>query len=148
MQRVTITLDDDLMTELDAMIAERGYQNRSEAIRDLTRAGLKQASIDTGRASECVGVLSYVFDHASRELSKRLTNAFHDHHNLTVSSLHVHLDSDDCVEVSILKGSTAEVQHFAEHVIAERYVRHGKLAVIPIADEQGTQPSPPHRVHT
>lgn len=132
MQRITITIDDDLMRELDQLIAARGYQNRSEAIRDLARAGLKQASLDAGGDSDCVGVLSYVYDHGSRELAKRLTNIFHDHHQLTVSSLHVHLDSTNCLEVSVLKGRMAKVQHFAEHVIAERSVRHGKLAVIPV----------------
>jgi CopG family nickel-responsive transcriptional regulator len=132
MQRVTITLDDDLMRELDQLIAARGYQNRSEAIRDLARTGLKQASLDAGGTSDCVGVLSYVYDHGSRDLAKRLTNVFHDHHELTISSLHVHLDPINCLEVSVLKGNMADVQHFAEHVIAERSVRHGELAVIPL----------------
>jgi CopG family nickel-responsive transcriptional regulator len=132
MQRVTITLDDDLMRELDQLIAARGYQNRSEAIRDLARTGLKQASLDSGGAPNCVGVLSYVYDHGARDLAKRLTNVFHDHHQLTISSLHVHLDPSNCLEVSVLKGSMADVQHFAEHVIAERSVRHGELAVIPL----------------
>lgn len=141
MQRVTITLDDDLMTQLDALIHSHGYQNRSEAIRDLTRTGLKHASMEAGSASGCVGVLSYVYDHASRELAKRLTNVFHDHHHLTVSSMHVHLDAANCLEVSVLKGNTADVQHFAERVIAERSVRHGKLAVIPV-DE--AIPAPHH----
>ena len=132
MHRVTITIDDDLMRELDQVIAARGYQNRSEAIRDLARTGLKQASLDAGATSDCVAVLSYVYDHGSRDLAKRLTNIFHDHHGLTISSMHVHLDHDNCLEVSVLKGSMAKVQHFAEHVIAERSVRHGEIAVIPL----------------
>ena len=65
-------------------------------------------------------------------MAKRLTNIFHDHHQLTVSSLHVHLDHDNCLEVSVLKGPVADVKYFAEHVIAERSVRHGELAVIPL----------------
>ncbi|MET3613330.1 CopG family nickel-responsive transcriptional regulator [Rhizobium aquaticum] len=131
MQRVTVTLDDDLMAELDRVMAERGYQNRSEAIRDLARAGLKQARVEAGDMTHCVGVLSYTYDHKARDLARRLTNTFHDHHDISVASMHVHLDQDRCLEVSILKGSAEEVRHFAEHVTAERNVTHGELAIIP-----------------
>jgi len=132
MQRVTVTLDNDLMEELDRIMEARGYQNRSEAIRDLARAGLKQASIEIGAMASAIGVLSYVFDHEARELAKRLTSNFHTHHNLTVSSLHVHLDGQNCLEVSILKGPSKEIQHFAEHVISERAVKHGQLHIMPV----------------
>ena len=131
MQRVTVTLDDDLMAELDRLIEVRGYQNRSEAIRDLERAGLQQAAEETGSEQHCVGVLSYVYDHEARDLARRLTTVFHSHHDLTISSLHVHLDHDNCLEVGILKGPMKDLQHFADHVIAERSVRHGKLQLLP-----------------
>src|SRR5690606_36995407 len=129
-QRVTVTLDDELMAEIDQIIALRGYQNRSEAIRDLARAGLKQAAQEAGSERTCIGVLSYVYDHAARDLARRLTTTFHSHHALTVASLHVHLDEENCLEVGILRGPMAEVQHFAEHVIAERAVRHGSLQIV------------------
>ncbi len=64
MQRVTITLDDNLMAELDRMIEEHGYQNRSEAIRDFARAGMQQAAQDAGKNGDCVAALVYVYDHA------------------------------------------------------------------------------------
>ena len=148
MQRVTITVDDGLMTEIDALIALRGYQNRSEAIRDLARAGLQQDSLQqdsqqhaglqhagrhapSGRA--CVAALVYVYDHATRELSKRLANSFHDHHALSVSTLHVHLSHETCLEVTVLKGPVHELRGFAEHVIAQRGVRHGQLVILPDA---------------
>ena len=73
----------------------------------------------------------YIYDHAARELPKRLTETFHDHHELSLSSLHVHLDHDSCMEVTVLKGKTGAVQHFAEHVIAERGVRHGRVVLMP-----------------
>jgi len=133
MQRVTITLDDDLMEALDRIIAARGYQNRSEAIRDLARAGIQQAAVETGEAETCVATLTYVYDHAARALSQRLVNAFHDHHDLSLSSLHVHLDHRTCLEVSVLRGRTEAVRHLAEHVIAERGVRHGQLVLVPAA---------------
>jgi CopG family nickel-responsive transcriptional regulator len=133
MQRVTITLDDELMAELDAIIAARGYQNRSEAIRDLARAGIREAAEDAGQKRECVAALVYTYDHAARQLSKRLTTAYHEHHELSLASLHVHLDHDTCLEVTVLRGKAADVQRFGEHVIAERGVRHGKIVRMPVS---------------
>ena len=131
MQRVTITLDDGLMAELDRIIAARGYQNRSEAIRDLARAGIQQAARETGEKGECVAALVYVYDHAARDLSKRLVKNFHGHHEMSLATLHVHLDDESCMEVTVLKGAAREVQHFADHIIAERGVRHGRVVMIP-----------------
>ena len=131
LQRITITLDDDLMDDLDRMIAEHGYQNRSEAIRDFTRAGMQQAAQKMGKAGECVAALVYVYDHAARDLSRRLIENYHRHHNLSLATLHVHLDDDNCMEVTALCGASAEVQHFADHVIAERGVKYGRVVMIP-----------------
>ena len=107
MQRVTITIDDELMTELDRIIAARGYQNRSEAIRDLARAGIREAAATLDAKRDCVAALVYVYDHAARQLSKRLTETFHDHHELSLASLHVHLDHDSCMEVTMLRARPA-----------------------------------------
>src|SRR5580704_2065161 len=131
MQRVTITIDDDLVAEIDAFMTGRGYANRSEAIRDLARSGLSQSSLEVARDRNCVATLSYVYDHAARELPKRLTQDFHAHHGLAQATLHVHLDHDSCLEVTVLKGKSAEVKAFADHVIAERGVRHGHIAYMP-----------------
>ena len=131
MQRVTITLDDDLMEDIDRMIAEQGYQNRSEAIRDFARAGIQQASQKTGNSGDCVAALVYVYDHAARDLSKRLTDRYHHHHDLSLATLHLHLDDDNCMEVTALKGPARAVQHFADHIIAERGVRYGRVVMIP-----------------
>ncbi|WP_294534238.1 nickel-responsive transcriptional regulator NikR [uncultured Rhodoblastus sp.] len=137
MQRVTVTLDDDLLTELDAFVTERGYQGRSEALRDLTRAGLQTFASSADGEGSCVAALVYVYDHEVRALAKRLAASQHDRHDLSVATLHVHLDHQACLEVAVLRGETADVRHFAEHVIAERGVRHGRLVVIPteVADE-------------
>ena len=132
MHRITITIDDELLETLDRMIAERGYQNRSEAVRDLTRAGMAQSAAPPDSARESVAALVYVFDHAGRELSKRLTRSFHDHHDLSLATLHVHLDHESCLEVAVLRGPMREVRHFSEHVMAERGVRHGQLVSVPV----------------
>ena len=134
MQRVTITLDDDLMADLDRIIAARGYQNRSEAIRDLARSGLEQAAVEAAGSRNCVAALVYVYDHHARDLPKRLTREFHHHHELSQATLHVHLDEENCMEVTVLKGKGAEVQAFADHVIAERGVRHGHVVYVPATD--------------
>jgi len=131
MQRVTINLDDELAAAIDRLVHTRGYQSRSEAVRDLVRDGLRQTAEDTTSTAECVAALVYVYDNESRELSKRLTRLFHAHHDLTVSSLHVHLDHDTCMEVSILRGGTRDVRHLGGHVIAERGVQYGRLVTIP-----------------
>lgn len=145
MQRVTITLDDDLMADLDRLIARQGYQNRSEAIRDLARAGLQQAAQDAGGSGECVAALVYVYDHAARDLSSRLADNFHHHHDLSLATLHVHLDHDNCMEVTALKGSAAEVQHLADHIIAERGVRYGRVVMIPTGSASRTRKRAAHR---
>jgi CopG family transcriptional regulator, nickel-responsive regulator len=149
MQRITITLDDDLMEELDAVIAERGYQNRSEAIRDLTRAGMQQAAQDKGRdndrSGECVAALVYVYDHAARDLSRRLVDTYHHHHDLSLATLHVHLDGDTCMEVTALRGKGSEVQHFADHIIAERGVKYGRVVMMPSGVRKAAAKRRPHR---
>jgi CopG family transcriptional regulator, nickel-responsive regulator len=136
MQRLTITIDDDLVAEIDSFIAARGYANRSEAIRDLARNGLEKFSTETASTRDCVATLSYVYDHAARQLARRLTQDFHEHHSLAQATLHVHLDRDSCLEVTVLRGPSGEVKAFADHVIAERGVRHGHVAFMP-ADATG-----------
>jgi CopG family nickel-responsive transcriptional regulator len=82
-----------------------------------------------------VAALVYVYDHHARDLPKRLTQEFHDHHDLSQATLHVHLDEASCLEVTVLKGRGAEVQSFANHVIAERGVRHGHVVYVPITGD-------------
>lgn len=143
MQRTTITLDDDLMARLDDFMADRRYANRSEAIRDLVRAGLERSSVAADPKAQCLAAAIYVYDHEARELASRLTHAAHDHHDLAISTLHVHLDHDSCMEVTVLRGEVGEVRHFADHVIAERGVRHGQLVLVPV--DESTEAHTHHR---
>jgi CopG family nickel-responsive transcriptional regulator len=132
MRRITISVDDDLADTFDHLVKQRGYVNRSEAFRDLLRGALGQERIDEGAAKHCIGALSYVYNHHERQLARRLTSMQHDHHDLTVSTMHAHLDHDNCIETVILRGPTAEVTQFAQAVIAEIGVRHGRFYPIPI----------------
>lgn len=143
MQRITITIDDDLLETVDAFAARRGYATRSEAMRELLRrAAALQPDGDQDRP--CVAALSYVYDHHTRELSQRITKAFHDHHDLTVASMHVHLDQGSCLEVAVLAGATEAVHAFADAVTAQRGVRHGELHVIPGVAYGRPGQAPPH----
>jgi CopG family nickel-responsive transcriptional regulator len=102
-----------------------------EAVRELVR---KQASLDaiSDTATACVAVLNYVFDHQTRALAQRQIHTFHDHHDLSVASMHVHLDHESCLEVAVLKGTAGAVRTFADTVVAQRGVRHSNLQIIPV----------------
>jgi CopG family nickel-responsive transcriptional regulator len=139
MQRFTISLDDDLAEAFDALIAQRQYANRSEAVRDLLRAELDKSVLEEVQSGDCVASLSYVFNHHERDLAERLTALAHDHHDLTLCTMHAHLDHDDCLETQLLRGKTAAVRAFADLMIAERGVRHGKLNLISAVTETSSR---------
>lgn len=136
MERFTISLDTALAADFDALIAERGYSNRSEAVRDLLRARLEEWRQSQGEARHCVANLSYVYNLNERELAGRLISLQHAHHDLMISTLHAHLDHENCIETAILRGPTASVRRFAEALMAERGVRHGQLNVIAVEIDQ------------
>jgi CopG family nickel-responsive transcriptional regulator len=152
MQRVTITLDDDLNAAFERYRAQRGYGNRSEAIRDLIRERLDAERLAAEPGGCCVACLSYVYNHHERELAGRLTREHHAHHDLAVSTLHVHLDHDHCLETVVLRGPSDRVQAFADAVIAQPGVRHGRLSVLPVrvaeeAHEHGDAGGAARHVH-
>ena len=132
MRRLTISVDNELADTFDRLVAEKGYENRSEAFRDLLRNELDRKRLQVGDAKYCVGVLSYIYNHHERELPRRLITMQHEHHDVTVATLHAHLDHDNCIESVILRGPTASVMAFAQAVIAEKGVRHGEFRPIPV----------------
>jgi CopG family transcriptional regulator, nickel-responsive regulator len=132
MQRLTITVDDELIGEIDHFIEKRGYQNRSEAFRDFARTALQRAYEESEERSNCVAALVYSFDHAIRDLPNRLAEIQHDHHDLSFASTRVQLDHENCFEVSLLRGQMKDIRRLAANITAERGVRHGQLVVIPV----------------
>lgn len=129
MQRITLSLDDDIASLLDGLVARRGYANRSAAVRDLVReAASRQATLHDTRP--CFGILSYIYDHDRRDLSRRLTHTHHDHHVLNLSTLHLHLDRESCLEVAVLRGEAEEMRALADRVSTERGVRLGDLRLL------------------
>lgn len=133
MQRITITLDDKLAEDFEAFRLQHRYSNRSEAFRDLVRERLGSEQLAQPAGGECLATLTYVYNHHERTLASRMTQVHHDHHDLSVSTLHVHLDHDNCLETVVLKGSVDRVQALANTVIAQPGVRHAKLHVFPVA---------------
>ena len=127
--RISISLENALLSAFDVNIASQGYATRSEAIRDLIRAHLirEESKDDKGGAAEQVAVVTLVYDHHARELAARLIDKQHHHHNLVVSSMHIHLGERHCLEVSVLRGAAAEVRHLGEELLSVRGVLHGDI---------------------
>ncbi len=130
MQRLTISIDDDLAADFDALIEARRYSNRSEAFRDLVRRELQQERLARQPDAPCVGTLTYLYDHHDRTTAMRLMDMQHDHHGLTVSSMHAHLEHDLCIETSILRGPADAVNALAQAILAEKGVTNGQLHLI------------------
>ena len=138
MERITISVSDAFAAELAAFMESERYDNRSEAVRDLARLGLKHARIDKNISGDCVATLSYVFNRHTRELAKRLMDAHHEHHAYQLATMHVHLDHDNCLEVAALRGDAVKVREFAKTIIAERGVTHGQVSFVPVSIDVAT----------
>ena len=128
LSRIGISLDDDLLEKFDEVIEERGYTNRSEAIRDLIRDELVRKEWEAGvDRTPRVAVVVLVYDHESRELGQKLIHAQHQDHDMVVSTLHVHMDHHNCLEILVLRGSGADVVKMGNNLISTRGVKLGKL---------------------
>ncbi|MBL8551562.1 MAG: nickel-responsive transcriptional regulator NikR [Hyphomonadaceae bacterium] len=148
MQRITITLEDELLETIDSRARERGYSSRSEAIRDLVRETITRDQ-PAGSRGDCVAAFTYAYDHHVRDLANRLTHAQHDHHELMISTMHVHLDHETCLEVALMRGRYPAVQEFADAVSSQRGVKHAHLHVIParISKRRHGRHAPGHHEH-
>ncbi|GAC1569653.1 MAG: nickel-responsive transcriptional regulator NikR [Aquirhabdus sp.] len=132
MRRLTISVDEELADAFDQLVERKGYLNRSEAFRDLVRKELGEAELNPGKGKYCVATVSYVYDHHERQLSNRLTQMQHEHHDIAVASQHIHLDHDNCLETVILKGKIAEVRACADAIISQTGVRYGNVHLVPV----------------
>jgi CopG family transcriptional regulator, nickel-responsive regulator len=128
LSRIGVAIDSDLLEEFDRLIARRGYTNRSEAFRDLIRDELLE---QTGESPEShvVGTISLVYNHHVRMLNEKLTGIQHDYHRSILSTLHVHLDHSNCLEVLVVKGKSGEVRRVADVLISTKGVKHGRLTI-------------------
>jgi CopG family nickel-responsive transcriptional regulator len=125
--RTGLSLERELLEKFDTTINRRGYQNRSEAIRDLIREHLVEEAADENKV--IVGTLTLVYDHHQPNLSAKLIEAQHEAASKVLAATHVHLDHHHCLEVVILKGRSREVKSLADRILSLRGVKHGQLTV-------------------
>ena len=123
--RFGISLPEDLSRRFDRLLKRKNYPNRSEAIRDLIRNSLIEEEIE--RDAIVVGVLNLLYNHHKRELQEKLTIFQHDNHHMFISTTHVHLDHDNCLEVILLKGKAGEIKTLADQMIAIKGIKHGQV---------------------
>jgi CopG family nickel-responsive transcriptional regulator len=128
LSRIGVAIDSALLKKFDDLIAKRGYTNRSEAFRDLIREELVEQAWES-LERRVVGTVSIVYDHHVRLLSERLTGLQHEFHHHVLSTLHVHLDHDHCLEVLVVRGKAGEVKKIADTLIATKGVKHGRLTI-------------------
>ena len=124
--RFGVSIDSTLIKKFDALIRRKGYTTRSEAIRDMIRDGLVEQEWETENR-ETVGTITIVYNHHTRELEHALTYMQHKSFHQIVSTLHVHLDAHNCLEVLVVKGKSQEIKKIADRLIGTRGVKHGKL---------------------
>ena len=135
--RFGVSIGTGLLEKFDELIGEKGYTNRSEAIRDLIRNKLVEAEWDErSEATMLIGTITIVYDHHTSDVWEKLTNIAHDNHNLIISSTHVHLTHNSCLEVILVKGQGKEIRSLADHIISIRGVKHGKLTATGVVEDK------------
>jgi len=125
--RFGVSLEKELLEKFDKLIKEKKYSNRSEAIRDLIRENLVKREWIEGK--EVAGTITLVFDHHKKELMNTLTDIQHDFHTLIISSQHIHLDHDNCLEIIVVRGKPTEVRELADKLRATKGVKYGALSI-------------------
>jgi CopG family transcriptional regulator, nickel-responsive regulator len=126
--RLSVSLPPSLLNQLDEMVEEKGYTNRSLAIADMIRAHLVEHRQKFGQ-DDIAGTITLVYDHHKMHVQETLTDIQHDHHDLIISALHVHLDHHNCLEVLVVRGKAALIKKIADELIAAKGVKHGRLTV-------------------
>ena len=128
LSRIGVAIDTGLLKKFDKLIGQRGYTNRSEAFRDMIRDELVEQTWESPE-SQVVGTVTLLYDHHVRMLNEKLTSIQHDFHHSILSTLHVHLDHDNCLEVLVVRGKSAEVRKVADVLISTKGVKHGRLTI-------------------
>ena len=128
LSRFTLCMPASLAEQLDDMVKSKGYANRSQAVADMVRANLVEHLGQMGH-QEIAGTVTLVYDHHQRNIQSLLTDIQHDHGELIISTLHVHLDHHACMEVLAVRGAAQAVRNLADHLITAKGVKHGRLTV-------------------
>lgn len=125
--RFGVSLEKKLLNEFDTLIKRKSYPNRSEAFRDLIRQELVKEEWQAG--AEVVGAITLVYDHHKRELVNKLTDIQHDFQGTIISTQHIHLDHDNCLELIAVKGPAADISELADTLKSVKGVKHGTLSM-------------------
>ena len=137
MQRITISIDDELSRVFDELVNARAYASRSEALRDIVRDTIEKWREENSKSAMCVASLSYVYDRRIRLLPLRLSELQHEHHDIVSSSTIVRLDHYNSMECVMLKGKTTAVRALADTIRAQRGVRFGNMNIVAVeADDE------------
>jgi CopG family nickel-responsive transcriptional regulator len=128
-ERIGISLDKKLLSMFDRLIAKEGYQSRSEAIRDLIRRQISNRQLSNPKA-EAVAAVFLVYEHHSTKLMGKLLGLQHSHVLQTISSMHIHLDEHDCLEVTVLRGRVGEINKMAEKMVSLKGVKLGRVNLV------------------
>ncbi len=128
LSRIGVSIDSELLQRFDSFIADQGYDNRSEAFRDLIRDRLV-GSVVVAPNALVVGTVTLIYDHHTRLLPEKLTDLQHESHAIVISTLHAHLDHENCLEVVVLRGKSKDVQKLADRLISTKGVQHGRLVM-------------------
>ena len=126
--RLSLSLPAGLLPQLDVMVREKGYNNRSLAVAEMIRDRLVEHRQQLGM-EEIAGTITLVYDHHKQNVQATLTDIQHDHHDIIIASTHVHLDHHNCLEVLIVRGKANVIQRIADELITAKGIKHGKLTV-------------------
>jgi len=129
-ERIGVSLEKKLLSKFDKLIEEQGYKSRSEAIRDLVRKQLSEKTLEDPKIN-AVAAVCIVYDHHLTKLMQKLTSLQHSHLLKTISSIHIHLDHHNCMEIIVLKGSVGDINNVADNILSQKGVKLGKLNLIP-----------------
>ena len=127
-ERVGVSFEPELLEKFDAMITKKGYSNRSEAVKDLVRKSLIKADIEKEKG-DVFGTLTIIYDHHAGDVNNRLMHLQHHHVGDILSTTHIHVDEDTCLEVLIVRGKAGDVKMLADNIKALRGVKHGGLVI-------------------
>ena len=131
MEKITrfgVSIEPDLLKKFDKIIKKKGYANRSEAIRDIIRKNLITERTEDPN-SEAIGTLTMIYDHHAGNLTNRLLDLQHHHHKEILTTTHIHVDHDNCLEVLVLKGKTGNIQRLADNIKSLKGIKHGELVI-------------------
>ena len=128
-ERVGISIPHDLLKAFDEYVAEKGYSNRSEAIRDLMREALNEENISSDKDAIIVGTLTMIYNHHVRTLTEDITELQHKYHHCILANTHIHLDHDNCLEVVLLRGTVRDIERITGALVAMKGVKLGKVVM-------------------